>query len=81
MSGIHEPMRISVKCYATLCGHNPPGGILDVADGLTVEAVLPLLKLSGADIKLVFINSKNSALDSVLVDGDQVGLFPAVGGG
>ena len=74
-------MRISVKCYATLCGHNPPSGTLDLADGLTVGAMLSTLGLTEADIKLVFINSKNSALDTALVDGDQVGLFPAVGGG
>jgi sulfur-carrier protein len=43
--------------------------------------MLPLLRLDMADIKLVFVNSKNSALETVLADGDQVGLFPAVGGG
>ncbi|NCD24804.1 MAG: MoaD/ThiS family protein [Deltaproteobacteria bacterium] len=74
-------MRISVKCYATLSDHNPPGGFLDLAEGLTVDAMLPDLGLGADDIKLVFINSKNSSLATTLADGDQVGLFPAVGGG
>lgn len=74
-------MRVRVKCFATLGDHTPPEGFLELEGGSTVEALLPLLRLDVADIKLVFVNSKNSALETVLADGDQVGLFPAVGGG
>ena len=74
-------MRVRVKCFATLGDHAPPEGFLELEGGVTVEALLPLLRLDVADIKLVFVNSKNSALETVLADGDQVGLFPAVGGG
>lgn len=74
-------MRVRVKCFATLADHTPPQGFLDLEDGSSVEAMLPLLGLSAADIKLVFVNSRNSALDANLADGDQVGIFPAVGGG
>lgn len=74
-------MRIFIKCYATLSDHNPPGGVLDMVDGLTIGDVLSALDLTAADIKLAFVNSKHSSLTTVLTDGDQVGLFPAVGGG
>ena len=74
-------MRIHVKCFATLADHSPPGGFLELAEGATVQTMLPDLGLGPDDIKLVFINSKNSSLENVLADGDQVGLFPAVGGG
>jgi len=74
-------MRINIKCFATLSSHNPPEGALELVAGATVASILELLGLTAADIKLVFVNSKNSSLDTVLVDGDQVGLFPAVGGG
>lgn len=74
-------MRVRVKCFATLSTHNPPDGVLELTDGVTVQGMLPSLGLEAGDIKLVFVNSKNCALDTVLADGDQVGLFPAVGGG
>jgi molybdopterin converting factor small subunit len=31
--------------------------------------------------KLIFINSVKATLDSVLEDGDRLGIFPPVGGG
>jgi molybdopterin converting factor small subunit len=74
-------MRVRVKCFATLADHTPPDGFLDLPDGAVVEAMLPLLGLEVSDIKLVFVNSRNSGLEAALADGDQVGIFPAVGGG
>lgn len=74
-------MRVRVKCFATLADHTPAQGFLDLEDGSAVETLLPLLGLEAADIKLVFVNSKNCGLDTLLAEGDQVGIFPAVGGG
>jgi molybdopterin converting factor small subunit len=74
-------MRVRVKCFATLADHSPPDGFLDLHEGAAVEVMLPLLGLEASDIKLVFINSRNSSLEAALADGDQVGIFPAVGGG
>lgn len=74
-------MRITIKCFATLSDHTPPDGALDVPDAITIGGLLPLLRLGPDDIKLIFVNSKNSSMDTVLADGDQVGIFPAVGGG
>jgi len=74
-------MRVRVKCFATLGDHTPAGGVVELPGGSTVGAMLPSLGLVPEDIKLVFVNSKNSALETVLADDDQVGLFPAVGGG
>lgn len=74
-------MRVFVKCFATLGEHTPPGGSLELAEGLTVGAVLDRIGLTPEEIKLVFVNSKNSSVKTVLAEGDQVGLFPAVGGG
>lgn len=74
-------MRVRVKCFATLADHTPPDGVLDLQDGATVEAILPKIGLEPADIKLVFVNSRNSGLETVLADADQIGIFPVVGGG
>jgi molybdopterin converting factor small subunit len=74
-------MRVRIKCFATLDNHTPPGGQLELPEGATVADLLPRLGLAEQDLKLVFVNSKHAGLGTVLVDGDQLGLFPAVGGG
>lgn len=74
-------MRVRIKCFATLCDHTPPDGQLELPEGATVADLLPRLGLVEQDLKLAFVNSKHADLGTVLVDGDQLGLFPAVGGG
>lgn len=74
-------MQVRVKCFATLGDHTPPGGVVDLPEGATISLLLPCLNLDPADIKLVFVNSRNSGLDTVLAEDDQVGIFPVVGGG
>lgn len=74
-------MKIRIKCFATLSDHTPEGGSLQLPDGATVMDVMTLVGLKEEDVKLIFVNSKSAALDTVLVDDDQLGIFPAVGGG
>lgn len=47
----------------------------------TVASALSAVGLEEKDVKLIFVNSKSAGLDTVLADGDQLGIFPAVGGG
>lgn len=73
-------MQVRMKCFATLSAHTPKGG-LELPEGSSVTDALTLVGLTPDDVKLVFINSKNVEVDTVLADGDQLGIFPAVGGG
>jgi len=52
-----------------------------LAEGATVMDAMTLVGLKEEDVKLIFVNSKSAALDTVLADDDQLGIFPAVGGG
>ena len=52
-----------------------------VEEGTTVAGLADLLGIDPKDAKLIFINGRKGALDSVLAEGDRVGLFPPVGGG
>jgi molybdopterin converting factor small subunit len=51
-----------------------------LGDGQTVEDLVQLAGISKEDVKIAFVNSRVVDLDTVLSDGDQVGLAPAVGG-
>ena len=74
-------MQIRIKCFATLSDHTPQGGSLQLPEGATVMDAMTLVGLKETDVKLIFVNSKSAGLDTVLVDDDQLGIFPAVGGG
>lgn len=74
-------MAISVRCFATLAPHAPPGEAVAFRDGLTVGALLDELGIAREDARTVFVNGRWARPDTVLADGDRVGIFPAVAGG
>ena len=74
-------MQIRIKCFATLSDHTPEGGLMHLPAAATVASALSAVGLEEKDVKLVFVNSKSVGLDTVLADGDQLSIFPAVGGG
>lgn len=77
-------MNVYLKCFSTLT--NPEtcdykgGTAYDLADGQTVA---DLAKRAGIDrdaVKIAFVNGRIVEFETVLSDGDKVGLAPAVGG-
>ena len=74
-------MQIEIKCFATLSDFTPEGNTLAVDDGATIQQVIDTLGITVEDVKIMFINGKHESLESVLKEGDRLGLFPAVGGG
>jgi len=77
---------VHVKLFATLRRHYPDLGIgeamdVDLTDGATVNQLLDHLDLPEKEVKVVFINGVVRGRDYTLTDGDEVGIFPPVGGG
>lgn len=77
-------MKIDLKCFATLV--NPAtcdfreSTAYTLADEQTVGDLVREAGIAEKDIKIVFVNGRVAGLDTVLSDGDRVGLAPAVGG-
>jgi sulfur-carrier protein len=79
---------VRVKLFATL-RHlaGPPGlGIgqafpVDLPDGATVGQLIEHLRLPADQVKIVFVNGLVRTPDDPLSDGDELGIFPPVGGG
>ena len=73
-------MVIEVRFFASLRRYTPndPSGIVsvDVADDLTVEELLQQMEVDPTPINSIIINGKEGTLNTHLVDGDQLGLFP-----
>jgi molybdopterin converting factor small subunit len=79
-------MHVKVKLFTTLVKYGPDtaAGVpfdLELPAAADVADLLDRLKLPAVEVKIVFINGRNQPLDYQLKSGDEVGIFPAVGGG
>ncbi len=79
-------MKIYVKLYATLTKY-AGGSIMhepvevEVANGATLETLYKQLGIPADEVKTAFVNAEMQPPDYSLADGDEVGVFPPVGGG
>jgi len=77
-------MKISLKCFAQLSEENVcdfrDGDDREISEGETVRDVAKRLGFQPEVIKIVFVNGKIAELDTVLREGDRLGLAPAEGG-
>ena len=88
-------MQISVKLYATLVRLVPdrvseryPGGLragdplsVELADGSTLDDLIETLGLPPEKVRVTFVNGRAQSRDYCIVPGDEIGIFPPVGGG
>jgi len=77
---------VQVKLFATLRRHYPDLGIGEamavvLPEGTTIAQLVERLDLPGDQVKVVFVNGTVRQKDHVLGDGDEIGVFPPVGGG
>jgi molybdopterin converting factor small subunit len=79
-------MIVQVKLFATLRRQYPHLGIgepmpVELPDGATVEQLVEHLRLPADQVKVVFVNGIVRKEKYTLDEGDEIGVFPAVGGG
>ncbi len=84
----NKPAVIAVhaRLYATLRRHRPGVGLgeairVGLPEGATVGQLVQQMDLPADQVKLVFVNGLARDQRCVLADGDEVGIFPPVGGG
>lgn len=79
-------MLVRAKLFATLARHLPgtrPGATVevDLPEGATVADLLAKLHVPLEEARMFFVNGRVRAADSVLQPGDEVAVFPPIGGG
>ncbi len=73
---------IIIKLFATLKKYLPASAEhYPINPGVSVDELLAELRIPASQAKLIFINGKKGASNTVLNDGDRIGIFPPVGGG
>ena len=83
-------MQITVKLFASLAGHLPPGSsrhqaALEIPEGTTPQDVIERLNVPERMAHLVMIDgvylSPDDRTARVLQEGEQLAIFPPVAGG
>lgn len=79
-------INVQVKLFATLRRQYPELGIgeamtVELPDDVTVGELLEELDLPIEQVKVVFVNGVVQKERHTLSNGDEVGIFPPVGGG
>lgn len=74
-------MDIKVKLFAYLREGRDKVVLLDMNEGDTVKKAVKMLNIDPKEISILLINGRDAHIDSILVQGDTVSIFPPVGGG
>jgi len=79
-------MQINVKLFASLQRYKPDvfageAFLVELPEGSTLADVVEHLEIRANEVKVMFVNGRARAEMYRLQDGDEVGIFPPVGGG
>jgi len=86
-------MKVSVRLYANLpeklasrcAAAGAPGAgsqiELELPGSSPLSVLLARLRLAREEVLTAFVNGRSRPIDHVLEPGDEIGLFPPVGGG
>jgi len=77
-------MKVNLKCFSKLvnpdtCNFNE-STLYELADGENIENLVQRAGIAKEDVSIAFVNSRVVDLDTILSDGDRIGLAPSVGG-
>jgi len=74
-------MQLTVKLFAYFRDNRFKEKLADYPDGTTVEEIIRSLGIKADEVGVTMINSRHCSLQQVPVAGDQLAIFPMIGGG
>lgn len=74
-------MKAKIKLFATLRTGRFDEFLLDLEEQTTISDLLMMLKIEKKEAAIIFINGIHGDYDSVIKNGDEVAVFPPIGGG
>ena len=79
-------MKITVKLYATLSRYRQGERAgtpfeIELLEGATLQGLIDQIKIPIEETRITFVNGIIQEPDWKLKDGDEVGIFPPIGGG
>jgi len=75
--------KVQVNLYAALRRYigGAPSVDVEVKPDCTVARLLDQLGVPADQTRIIFVDNRTAGPDHVLQDGQQIGIFPAIGGG
>jgi len=75
-------IKVGARLYASLRKWNPnPRVDLSLREASTTQDALATLGIPESEIAIIMVNGKRGKLEDFLSEGDDIQLFPAIGGG
>ena len=79
-------MQVTVKLFATLTRYGQGGRagapvVIELPEDATLQHLIDELKIPSEETRIIFVNGIIQETDYRLKDGDEVGMFPPIGGG
>ncbi|HOT92581.1 MAG TPA: MoaD/ThiS family protein [Anaerolineae bacterium] len=79
-------MQVNVKLFASLQRYKPgvfagEAFAVELPEGSTLADLVERLQIHANEVKVMYVNGRARAEMYRLKDGDEVGIFPPVGGG
>lgn len=74
-------MKAKIKLFATLRNGRFDISEMILDEGTTILNIIEILGIEKKDAAILFINGIHAELDTIIKEGDDVAIFPPVGGG
>lgn len=74
-------MKIEIRLFATFRVGRKKKQFLEFEDNSTVGDVIKELNIKEDELAILLINGRDGSIDTILMDGDVISIFPPVGGG
>jgi sulfur carrier protein len=74
-------LNITVRLFASLREGRFVSRLIPIADGSAVRDALILTGVSINETAVLFVNGRHALPETLLAEGDSLGVFPPVGGG
>jgi len=74
-------VELKVKLFETFREGRGKEVLFNIEHGTQVGKVLDMLGIKEEEIAILLVNGRDSKLDTQLLEGDYISLFPPVGGG
>lgn len=74
-------MQLNIRLFAYFRDNRFKERLIDYPEGTTVEAIIGSLGIRIEEVGVTMINSRHCSLQQVPVAGDQLAIFPVIGGG
>ncbi len=74
-------MQLTVKLFAYFRDNRFKQQVMDFPAGTTVQYIIEAVGVPVDEVGVTMINSRHCELQQVVTEGDQLAIFPAIGGG